>query len=93
MAQQGYYLELIEQKNHTNNGLPSLNITSHYDIFKMLPLNEYDSDFIKDTKDEIDKDKSIEPYKMKDRFKKKRDCYYLGNNCFEFLNITYLTRF
>ncbi len=77
MAQQGYYLELIEQKNHRNNGLPSLNITSHYDIFKMLPLNEYDSDFIEYTKDEIDKDTSIEPYKMKDHYKKKRDCYYL----------------
>ena len=93
MAQQGYYLELIEQKNHTKNVLSSLDITSHYDIFKMLPLNEYDSDFIENIKYDIDNDKSKEPYKMKDNYRKKRDCYYLGNYCFEFCNVNYLTRF
>ena len=30
---------------------------------------------------------------MKDNYRKKRDCYYLGNYCFEFCNVNYLTRF
>ena len=94
MDQEAYYLELIEQKNHTNNGLPSLNIITHYDIFKMLPLNKHDMDFIEDAKYEIGDEKYTTPYKLFDhsRLKSKRQCYYMGYHCFEFCNIKYFTR-
>ena len=59
MTQQRYFLELIEHKHQTNSGLPSLSITSHYEVLKMLPFNEYDFSIIEDTKYKIGKDESI----------------------------------
>ena len=83
----GYHLELIEH-NFLNTNTKCLQIIAHYDVFKMLPLLKDDLEVIERAKQTISESlQSQVPHKLDNRH-----CWYLGNDCFEIQNITYLTR-
>jgi hypothetical protein len=84
---EGYHLELIEH-NFLNTNTKCLQIIAHYDVFKMLPLMKDDLDLIETAKQTIDESQQSQiPHKLQDRH-----CWYLGNDCFEIQNVSYLTR-
>lgn len=83
----GYHIDLIEH-NFLNTNTKRLQIIAHYDVFKMLPLLEDDLNLLLTIKQRVsDSEQQQMPYRVTDGH-----CWYLGNDCFEMQNISYLTR-
>ena len=83
----GYHLELIEH-NFLNTNTKCLQIIAHFDVLKMLPLMKEDLDLLERSKQSINESQQSQvPHKLQERH-----CWYLGNDCFEIQNISYLTR-
>jgi hypothetical protein len=83
----GYHLELVEH-NFLNSNTKCLQIIAHYDVFKMLPLLKEDMEVIERAKQTISESlQSQVPHSISEN----RHYWYLGNDCFEIQNITYLT--
>lgn len=86
----GYHLELIEH-NFLNTNTKCLQIIAHYDVFKMLPLMKDDMEIIERAKQSINESlQSQVPHKLSQEHR--HNFWYLGNDCFEIQNISYLTR-
>lgn len=83
--QLGYHLDLIEH-NFLNTNNRRLQIITHFDVFKILPLTVDDMNMMQNFKEKIHSSPNVS-YKANDAL-----CFYLGNDMFELQNISYMTR-
>lgn len=84
-VQLGYHLDLIEH-NFLNTNNRRLQIITHFDVFKILPLTVDDMNMMQSFKEKIHASPNVS-YKANDA-----PCFYLGNDMFELQNISYMTR-